>query len=75
MHCGFVCNNWVDHLHEMGTSHNGIVLYDNKNVEDFLRSHLLHWLEALSLIKSMPSGVSAIAKLTDMIRVSHTSHN
>ena len=55
----------------MGTSYNGIVLYDNKNVDDFLRSHFLHWLEALSLIKSMSSGVSAIAKLTDMIRVSH----
>ncbi|ODM23012.1 hypothetical protein SI65_00601 [Aspergillus cristatus] len=38
------------------------------NVDGFLRKHLLHWLEALSLIKSMSSSVSAIAKLTNMVR-------
>ena len=44
------CVYWVDHLHEMETSHHGISLDDSRNVDGFLRKHLLHWLEALSLI-------------------------
>ena len=66
----YACVYWVDHLHEMG-SHSGMFLHDNGMVDAFLREHLLHWLEALSLIKSMSSSVSAITKLTNMVRVSH----
>lgn len=37
------------------------------------RSIFLHWLEALSLMKSMPSSVSAIAKLVNLVTVSYSS--
>lgn len=67
----YACVYWIDHLHEMGT-HSGTFLHDNGLVDAFLREHLLHWIEALSLIKSMSSSVSAIAKLTNMVRVSHS---
>ena len=66
----YACVYWVDHLHEMG-SHSRVFLHDNGMVDAFLRKHLLHWLEALSLIKSLSSSVSAIAKLINMVRVSH----
>jgi WD40 repeat protein len=35
-------------------------LYDNGTIDLFLRKHFLHWLEALSLMKSMSIGVSVI---------------
>lgn len=66
----YACVYWVDHLHEMETSHTEIFLHDNQNVDKFLKKHLLHWLEALSLTKNMPSGMLSIAKLTNLVRVS-----
>ncbi|EYE91369.1 uncharacterized protein EURHEDRAFT_518395 [Aspergillus ruber CBS 135680] len=63
----YACVYWVDHLHEMGP-HSEMFLHDTGMVDVFLREHLLHWLEALSLIKSMSSSVFAIAKLTTMVR-------
>ncbi|OJJ81296.1 WD40 repeat domain-containing protein [Aspergillus glaucus CBS 516.65] len=62
----YACVYWVDHLHELG-SHSGMFLHNNGMVDAFLREHLLHWLEALSLIKSMSSSVSAIAKLVSLV--------
>lgn len=66
----YACVYWVDHLHEMGP-HSEMFLHDTGMVDVFLREHLLHWLEALSLIKSMSSSVFAIAKLTTMVRVGY----
>ncbi|ODM17235.1 hypothetical protein SI65_06910 [Aspergillus cristatus] len=60
------CVYWADHLHELG-AHSGIFLHDNGMVDAFLREHLLHWLEALSLIKSMSNSVSVIAKLVSLV--------
>lgn len=71
----YACVYWVDHLHEIGSSHNGMFLHDNGSVYAFLKKHLLHWLEALSLMKSMSNGVSAIAKLLGLVTVSYSSHN
>lgn len=67
----YACVYWVDHLHEMGSSHNGMFLHDNGSVDVFLKKHLLHWLEALSLMKSMSNGVSAISKLLSLVTVSY----
>jgi hypothetical protein len=36
----------------------------------FLRKHLLHWLEALSLMGATPEGVLAISSLEWYIQVS-----
>lgn len=68
----YACVYWVDHLHELG-SHSGMFLHDNEMVDAFLREHFLHWLGALSLIKSMSSSVSAIAKLVNLVTVSYSS--
>ena len=67
----YACMYWVDHLHEMGASNYENFLHDNKDVDKFLRKHLLHWLEALSLMKNIPSGMLSITKLTNLVKVSH----
>ncbi|PTB51142.1 hypothetical protein M431DRAFT_523060 [Trichoderma harzianum CBS 226.95] len=43
-------------------------LCDGNIVDMFLRRHFLHWLEALSLLHCMLEGVSAIARLTDLLQ-------
>lgn len=66
----YACVYWVDHLGEMETSQNRLYLSDNSDVDAFLKRRFLYWLEALSLIKSMSSGVSATAKLVSLVTVS-----
>ena len=67
----YACVYWVDHLCEIKSSYNEVGLYDNGTIDVFLRKHFLHWLEALSLIKSISDGVFAIAKLIDLLTVSY----
>jgi hypothetical protein len=66
----YACVYWVDHLCEIERGHNGIGLCDNGNIDIFLKKHFLHWLEALSLIKSISDGVFAITKLITLLTVS-----
>lgn len=67
----YACVYWVEHLNDMEASNYESFLHDNKHVDKFLRKHLLHWLEALSLTKNMPSGMQSISKLNNLTRVSH----
>ena len=64
----YACCYWVHHL-LMSDSR----LHDNDDFHKFLREHLLHWLEALSLIGKMSDGVLAIISLESHIPVSHTT--
>jgi len=60
----YACHHWVEHLMRSGTR-----LFDDR-IHIFLQEHLLHWLEALSLIKGTSEGVLAIATLESMVMVS-----
>jgi hypothetical protein len=40
------------------------------SIHEFLKTHFLHWLEALSLIRSMSSAVATIEKLENLLAVS-----
>jgi hypothetical protein len=62
----YACIYWVQHLQKSGAQ-----LYDDDQVHQFLREHLLHWLEALSLVGKMSEGVLAITSLESAIPVSH----
>jgi hypothetical protein len=64
---GYSCIYWVDHL---CASHNKISLGDNGIVYVFLKEHFLYWIEALSFLKSVISGILAIHKLENFLRVS-----
>ena len=61
----YACQYWVQHLQK-----SEVQLDDNGNVFGFLCNHLLHWLEALSLIGKTSEGVLAIISLESMIIVS-----
>jgi hypothetical protein len=61
----YACRYWVRHLQSSESS-----LPDNGQVHVFLQEHLLHWLEALSLIKETSEGVLAIISLESLVAVS-----
>jgi len=65
-HVQYACCYWVHHLKEGGVS-----LEETGRVHIFLRKHLLHWLEALSLARKTSEGVLAITFLEGLITVSN----
>ncbi|KAH6654092.1 hypothetical protein BKA67DRAFT_269741 [Truncatella angustata] len=56
----YACLYWVHHLHCSKRSVN--------DVYDFLKTHFLHWLEALSLLARLSDGVIAVTQLIDIIK-------
>ena len=54
----YACLHWVQHLQKGGTQ-----LHDNDQVHQFLKVHLLHWLEALGWMRRIPDGIHAIISL------------
>ncbi|PVH90367.1 HET-domain-containing protein [Periconia macrospinosa] len=68
----YSCIYWIDHLSDWNHScsaHDMVPLQDQGPVDNFLRRKYLYWLEALSLCKSMPKGVVAMAKLETLMKV------
>jgi hypothetical protein len=61
----YACLYWVDHLQKGGAQ-----LHDDDQVHQFLRKNLLHWLEALSLIRKTSEGILAITSLQFAVAVS-----
>ena len=61
----YACLYWVQHIQKSETQ-----LQDNGQVHVFLKEHLLHWLEALSLMGKTPESVLAISSLESYIQVS-----
>ena len=61
----YACQYWVQHLQRSEAQ-----LYDDDQVHQFLREHLLHWLEALSLMGKISEGVVAITALESIVMVS-----
>jgi hypothetical protein len=66
----YSCVYWVDHLCEIKNGSSEIGLGDNGIIHVFLKEHFLHWLEALSLLKSILSGILSVHKLERFFRVS-----
>ncbi|KAK2034265.1 hypothetical protein LX32DRAFT_552142 [Colletotrichum zoysiae] len=66
---------WVSHLVE-GSEEQGQwdrELCDGGPVHVFLQKHLLHWLEALSLLGGMSEGIIQLSKLANMMQLSSES--
>ena len=62
----YACSCWVQHFQE-----SNILLLDNGNVHLFLLKHLLFWLEALSLLRKISEGISALISLENLVEVSN----
>ncbi|KAH6703070.1 hypothetical protein BKA61DRAFT_528255 [Leptodontidium sp. MPI-SDFR-AT-0119] len=67
----YSCLYWVDHLLNCDRGLTTIDLIDGGSVYQFLRTNYMFWLEALSLMKSLPDGIVMIMKLENLIKVSH----
>lgn len=67
----YSCEYWVDHFCEIGSQvlKDGSHLSDNGEVFIFLRDHLLHWLECLSLMRNFSAAVRSIRKIVSFIQV------
>jgi len=61
----YACLYWVEHLKKSGAQ-----LHDNDQVHQFLQTHLLHWLEALSWMRKMSEGILSIHSLESVALVS-----
>jgi hypothetical protein len=66
----YACEYWVEHLQAGGRSCSGISA-DSGKVHCFFQKHLLHWLEAMSLLQKMPVAILSLQKLEAALGVSH----
>jgi hypothetical protein len=66
----YSCLYWIDHLLNCETRENtSSDLKDGGSVDKFLSQSYLYWLEALSLMRSLSSGVVMIGKLENWLKV------
>ncbi|KAJ5541349.1 hypothetical protein N7494_006425 [Penicillium frequentans] len=65
----YACIYWVEHLHASGWHRTvGSSFDDEGYVGGFLQKKYLEWLEALSILGSIPYGIQAMQKLEVMIQ-------
>lgn len=64
----YACVHWVFHFKQ--ADRGGYNLQDNGPVHQFLKKHLLHWLEAVSKMKKMSDGILAIKDFEFLLPVS-----
>jgi hypothetical protein len=61
----YACRYWVYHLQYSGDS-----IRDQDHIHIFLQIHLLHWLEAMSLLGKISESVTAIETAQSLLQVS-----
>jgi hypothetical protein len=66
----YSCLYWVDHLLRCDREDTINDLNDSGSVHHFLSTSYIYWLEALSLMKSLPDGIAMIIKLENWLSVS-----
>ncbi|KAJ1328869.1 ankyrin repeat domain-containing protein 50 [Microdochium nivale] len=57
----YACTYWIRHLLETNAGLQDCNI--TNSVDTFLRTHFLHWLEGLSLLKQLPGAVVSLSKL------------
>jgi hypothetical protein len=65
----YACLYWVEHLQKSGGE-----LSDNDEVHQFLQTHFLYWLEALSWMQRLSEGILAIRTLESIALVRLSQH-
>lgn len=65
----YSCLHWLDHADYLQEQQDW-QLSEDEVVESFICSDLLHWLEALSIMSSMPQGTAGFQKLSKFYRSS-----
>lgn len=66
----YACLYWVQHLQD-GHNNGGaeLELHYGQCVDTFLQQTYLHWIEALSLMTSVPRGIDAMLRLEGLFKV------
>ena len=66
----YSCIHWVDHLAECQPEEQlQSGQFQVSGIDEFLREHYLHWLEALSILRNVSEGILAISKLNKLVQV------
>jgi hypothetical protein len=63
----YACLYWIQHFRRSGGQ-----LRDNDDVDKFLRSHFLHWLEALSWTQKLTEGIREMISFESITLVSQS---
>jgi hypothetical protein len=67
----YSCVYWINHLRDCDPKKSANKdLQDGRSIDTFLREKYLHWLEALSLQKSLSKGVASMLRLEGLFEVS-----
>jgi hypothetical protein len=66
----YACEYWVEHVQAGGQSCSSMLVDDGK-VHRFFKRHVLHWLEAMSLLQRIPEAILALQNLEAVVKVSH----
>ncbi|KAL2887565.1 Vegetative incompatibility protein HET-E-1 [Ceratocystis lukuohia] len=67
----YSCTFWVDHLHD---SLINVTESENDKILAFFKTKYLQWLEALSLLRSVYTGVRAVGKLESCLQQNASKH-
>jgi hypothetical protein len=60
----YACLYWISHVVQSGQR-----LTDNDETHEFLRKHILHWIEAMSWMGKTPEAIEGMATLESMTKV------
>ena len=66
----YACLYWIQHIHR-----GGILVRDDDQVHQFLKEHLLHWLEVLGWIGKVSEGIHAVILLESIATVSQCANS
>ncbi|KAK6338444.1 hypothetical protein TWF730_002504 [Orbilia blumenaviensis] len=69
----YSCDYWVNHLHEIRDCSIENYFNNNGEIDQFLRCHLLHWMEALSFTGRLREGIRLIILLESMAKAANRS--
>jgi len=66
---GYACVHWIGHLCEGFNAAFQPDIDDGGSMVRFLKSHFLHWLEALSILRGISDGILALKQLETLLQV------
>ncbi|PNP49220.1 hypothetical protein THARTR1_10022 [Trichoderma harzianum] len=66
----YSCSHWLQHICDsisnLENTHNQLILNDAK-ILTFLKEHILHWLEVMSLMRNPPGGIPYISRFEGLL--------
>ncbi|KAI9855929.1 MAG: hypothetical protein M1813_009363 [Trichoglossum hirsutum] len=65
LHVQYACRYWILHLKQSGAT-----IGDGSEVHSFIRQHLLHWLEAVSILGKISDAILHLGELEELTDVS-----